>query len=70
MPGYGEVIGLPEALWIWFGTDYRQAAAILNSTPRTEAELGAQRAGLSAGSEPCSCRSGDPAITSAATAKR
>ncbi len=25
MPGYGEVIGVPEALWIWFGTDYTEA---------------------------------------------
>ena len=21
MPGYGEIIGLPDALWVWFGTD-------------------------------------------------
>jgi membrane peptidoglycan carboxypeptidase len=39
MPGYGEVIGLPEALSIWFGTDYAEATRILNSTPQTRAEL-------------------------------
>ncbi len=39
MPGYGEVIGVPEALRIWFGTDYRQATAILDATPRGSAEL-------------------------------
>jgi membrane peptidoglycan carboxypeptidase len=42
MPGYGEVIGLPEALWIWFGTDYRDAATLLNTRPRTPAELARQ----------------------------
>ena len=39
MPGYGEVIGLPEALWIWFGTDYTEATKILNSTPRSSLYL-------------------------------
>jgi membrane peptidoglycan carboxypeptidase len=34
MPGYGEVIGLPEALRVWFGTDYAAAAQVLNETPR------------------------------------
>jgi membrane peptidoglycan carboxypeptidase len=38
MPGYGEVIGVPEALWVWFGTDYQQAAQILNHAPRDAAE--------------------------------
>ncbi|HEX3535210.1 MAG TPA: transglycosylase domain-containing protein [Stellaceae bacterium] len=37
-PGYGEVIGLPDALWVWFGTDFAEANRILNSTPRTQAE--------------------------------
>ncbi len=23
-PGYGEIIGVPEALWIWFGTELRR----------------------------------------------
>jgi membrane peptidoglycan carboxypeptidase len=39
MPGYGEVIGIPEALWVWFGTDYTKAAKTLDRTPRTPAEL-------------------------------
>ena len=39
MPGYGEIIGIPDALWIWFGTDYRQATKILDATPRDAAEL-------------------------------
>ncbi|HTZ37397.1 MAG TPA: transglycosylase domain-containing protein [Stellaceae bacterium] len=38
MPGYGEVIGVPEALWVWFGTDAAEAAAILDGTPRNAAE--------------------------------
>ena len=28
-PGYGEVIGIPEALWVWFGTDLPEANQIL-----------------------------------------
>lgn len=39
MPGYGEIIGVPEALLIWFGTDYAEATRILNATPRNAAEL-------------------------------
>src|SRR6266567_2917139 len=39
MPGYGEVIGVPEALWIWFGTDYTEATKVLNATPRNSREL-------------------------------
>src|SRR6266851_406154 len=39
MPGYGEVIGVPEALWIWFGTDYTEATKVLNATPRNSKEL-------------------------------
>ncbi|MBV9828604.1 MAG: transglycosylase domain-containing protein [Alphaproteobacteria bacterium] len=38
MPGYGEVIGIPEALWIWFGTDYVDANTVLNSEAKTAAE--------------------------------
>lgn len=38
MPGYGEVIGLPEALRVWFGTDYATAARILDHEPRSAAE--------------------------------
>lgn len=37
-PGYGEVIGLPDALWVWFGTDFASAVRVLESQPRTAAE--------------------------------
>lgn len=37
MPGYGEVIGLPEAMRVWYGTDYTQAAQILNQEPKDAA---------------------------------
>ncbi len=30
MPGYGEIIGVPEALWVWFGTDLAEATKVLN----------------------------------------
>ena len=39
MPGYGEVIGVPEALWLWLGTDYEEATKILNTEARNPAEL-------------------------------
>jgi membrane peptidoglycan carboxypeptidase len=39
MPGYGEVIGVPEALRLLFGTDYREAGKILDATPHDAAEL-------------------------------
>jgi membrane peptidoglycan carboxypeptidase len=39
MPGYGEVIGVPEALWVWFGIDYNETTKILNAAPRNPAEL-------------------------------
>jgi membrane peptidoglycan carboxypeptidase len=38
-PGYGEVIGLPEALRVWFGTDFAEANKVLASTPKSHAEL-------------------------------
>src|SRR4051794_10452606 len=39
MPGHGEVIGVPEALWVWLGTDYEEATKILNAEARNPAEL-------------------------------
>jgi membrane peptidoglycan carboxypeptidase len=42
MAGYGEIIGVPDALWIWFGTDLDTASKVLNETPRTAAELARQ----------------------------
>ncbi|MGD9614011.1 MAG: transglycosylase domain-containing protein [Alphaproteobacteria bacterium] len=42
MPGRGEIIGLPDALWTWFGTDLKELAEVLNKTPRSAAELARQ----------------------------
>src|SRR5207248_2767558 len=39
MPGYGEIIGLPEALWVWFGTEIADANRVLTTSPRTRGEL-------------------------------
>ncbi len=38
-PGYGEVIGVPEALWIWYGTDPAEAEGVLTTPALTKAEL-------------------------------
>lgn len=32
-PGYGEVSGLPDGLWIWYGADYQQVNQLLNAPP-------------------------------------
>jgi len=37
-PGYGEVIGLPDALYVWFGTDFADATKVLLSTPKNKKE--------------------------------
>jgi membrane peptidoglycan carboxypeptidase len=42
-PGYGEVIGVPEALWIWYGTDFTEANRVLTepaATPQALARKG------------------------------
>jgi membrane peptidoglycan carboxypeptidase len=33
-PGYGEIIGLPDALWVWFGIANNEATRVLNEEPR------------------------------------
>lgn len=38
-PGIGEVNGLGDGLWAWYGTDFNTANAILRMIPRTEPEL-------------------------------
>ncbi len=38
LPGHGEVIGIPEALWVWFGTDHAEATRVLDDRPRNDAE--------------------------------
>ncbi|MBO0736063.1 MAG: transglycosylase domain-containing protein [Alphaproteobacteria bacterium] len=37
-PGYGEVIGVPEALWIWYGTDPEEATRVLNTPATTKSQ--------------------------------
>ncbi|HJU18670.1 MAG TPA: transglycosylase domain-containing protein [Stellaceae bacterium] len=42
-PGYGEIIGLPEALWVWYGTDLVEADRVLSqpaTTPQARARQG------------------------------
>jgi membrane peptidoglycan carboxypeptidase len=41
-PGYGEVIGLPEAMWIWYGTDFTKAGRLLAAPATSRAEWAAQ----------------------------
>ncbi len=43
-PGYGEIIGVPEALWLWYATDLGTADQVLTApaaTPETLAHKGA-----------------------------
>ena len=37
--GYGEVIGVPDALWRWYGTDLAEADRVLTAPATTSAEL-------------------------------
>ncbi len=37
--GYGEIIGLPEAMWQWYGTDLAEADRVLTSPAATPAQL-------------------------------
>lgn len=41
-PGYGEVSGLPDGLWIWYGADYQQVNRLLSAPVGQDAELEAQ----------------------------
>ncbi|SDK13098.1 Membrane carboxypeptidase (penicillin-binding protein) [Pseudomonas delhiensis] len=41
-PGYGEVSGLPDGLWIWYGADYQEVNRLLAAPAGTGAELEAQ----------------------------
>ncbi|WP_158044647.1 transglycosylase domain-containing protein [Skermanella pratensis] len=36
--GFGEVNGLGDGLWAWYGTDFKDANAILTQTPRNSLE--------------------------------
>jgi len=37
--GFGEVIGLGDGLWAWFGTDFEEVKASLSAEQRAEADL-------------------------------
>src|SRR5215469_8106690 len=37
-PGYGEIIGVPDALWFWYGTDLAVANRVLTAPATTRAE--------------------------------
>lgn len=42
-PGYGEVIGFPEAMWVWYGIDLAEANRVLSNpapTPQALARKG------------------------------
>lgn len=38
-PGYGEIIGVPEALWFWYGTDLAAANQVLAEPATTKAQI-------------------------------
>jgi membrane peptidoglycan carboxypeptidase len=38
-PGYGEIIGVPEAMWRWYGTDLAETDQALTSPAATPAQL-------------------------------
>ena len=38
-PGYGEIIGVPEALWLWYGTDLAEANRVLTAPPALPEQL-------------------------------
>ncbi len=35
-PGFGEIIGIGDGLWSWYGTNFRAATQILQAPPTTE----------------------------------
>ena len=37
-PGYGEIVGVPVALWLWYGTDLAEANRVLTTPATTKAE--------------------------------
>ncbi|MDX5480280.1 MAG: transglycosylase domain-containing protein [Hymenobacteraceae bacterium] len=41
-PGFGEVHGLADGLWVWFGRDYREVSELLNDRDATGEKLVAQ----------------------------
>ena len=41
-PDYGEIIGIPEALWVWYGTDLAEANQVLTQPASTPQEIAHQ----------------------------
>ncbi|WP_430765367.1 transglycosylase domain-containing protein [Pseudomonas citronellolis] len=41
-PGYGEVSGLPDGLWVWYGADFQEVNRLLSIPAGRDAELDAQ----------------------------
>jgi membrane peptidoglycan carboxypeptidase len=39
LPGYGEIIGVPEAVWLWYGTDLAEANRLLTAPAAAQAQL-------------------------------
>ena len=37
--GYGEIIGIPEGLWLWYGTDLSEANRVLTTQAATKAQI-------------------------------
>ena len=70
-PGYGEVIGLPEAMWIWYGTDFAEADSLLDSAGHDPAAAGGPPGpGLSRDAEPAARGTAGRPITCSRTAPR
>jgi membrane peptidoglycan carboxypeptidase len=38
-PGYGEIIGVPEGLWLWYGTELTEADRVLSASAETSTQL-------------------------------
>jgi membrane peptidoglycan carboxypeptidase len=53
-PGYGEVIGVPEALWLWYGTELAQANRVLTAPRRPRPKLLARGRSIDRSSACCS----------------
>ena len=73
-PGYGEITGVPEAMWRWYGTDVTEADQVLTAPATTKAQLARKgtiyRQVLSlllAGRRPAYYLNADPAALAALT---
>lgn len=41
-PGFGAIIGIPEGLWVWYGTDLDEADRVLTEPARTRSAMARQ----------------------------